>query len=256
LKKIVAFVGSARKKHTQNAVEQFMSNLQSLGDVQYEIVRLCDQHLDVCRGCKLCLDRGEELCRLKDDRDLLIEKMITADGVIFATPNYSFQVSAITKIFLDRLGFVFHRPRFFGKAFTSIVVQGIYGGPKIVKYLDFIGNGLGFNTVKGSCITTREPITDKQQRKNDAVLAAHSNCFYNRVMRPSYPSPTLFKLMIFRWSRTSIKLMLDESFRDYTYYRDNGWFESDYYYPARLNPIKRLAGSLIDRIIAKTTKHS
>jgi multimeric flavodoxin WrbA len=256
LKKIVAFVGSVRKKHTQNAVEQFMSNLQSLGNVEYEIVRLCDQHLEVCRGCKLCLDKGEELCHLKDDRDLLIGKMITADGVIFATPNYSFQVSAITKIFLDRLGFVFHRPRFFGKAFTSIVVQGIYGGPKIVKYLDFIGNGLGFNTVKGSCITTREPITDKQQRKNDAVLAAHSRRFYNRLMRPSYPSPTLFKLMIFRWSRTSIKLMLDESFRDYTYYRDNGWFESDYYYPARLNPIKRLAGSLIDRIIAKTTKHS
>ncbi len=33
--------------------------------------------------------------------------------------------------FLDRLGFVFHRPRFFGKAFTSIVAQGIYGGGKI-----------------------------------------------------------------------------------------------------------------------------
>jgi hypothetical protein len=49
------------------------------------------------------------------------------------------------KIFLDRLGFVFHRPRFFGKAFTSIVAQGIYGGNKIVGYLDFVGMGLGFN---------------------------------------------------------------------------------------------------------------
>jgi multimeric flavodoxin WrbA len=63
------------------------------------------------------------------------------------------------KIFLDRLGFVFHRPRFFGKTFTSIVVQGIYGGPKIVEYLDFVGDGLGFNVVKGSCVTSMEPIT-------------------------------------------------------------------------------------------------
>jgi multimeric flavodoxin WrbA len=256
MKKVVAFVGSARKKHTRSAVETFMSNLQSLGGVQYEILQLSDHHLEVCKGCKLCLDKGEELCPLKDDRDLLIEKMITADGVVFASPNYSFQVSAIMKVFLDRLGFIFHRPRFFGKTFTSIVVQGVYGGPKIVKYLDFVGNGLGFNTVKGSCITTREPITDKQQRKNDAVLAAHSKRFYKGLMAPSHHSPTLFKLMIFRWSRTSLKLMLDESWRDYTYYRDNGWFESDYYYPIRLSPMKRLAGSLIDGFIARRTKHS
>jgi len=32
---------------------------------------------------------------LKDDRDVLIEKMMTSDAVVFASPNYSFQVSAI-----------------------------------------------------------------------------------------------------------------------------------------------------------------
>jgi multimeric flavodoxin WrbA len=53
--------------------------------------------------------------------------------------------SAIMKTFLDRLGFVFHRPRFHGKAFTGIVVQGIYGGAKIEKYLASAGGGLGFN---------------------------------------------------------------------------------------------------------------
>ncbi len=94
---------------------------------------------------------------MKDDRDVLIEKIMASDGVVFASPNYSFQVSALMKVFLDRLGFAFHRPRFFGKTFTSIVAQGIYGGDKIVEYLDFVGNGLGFNTVKGSCLRTLEP---------------------------------------------------------------------------------------------------
>ena len=54
--------------------------------------------------------------------------MMASDAVVFASPNYSFQVSAIMKLFLDRLGFVFHRPRFHGKTSTSIVVQGIFGG--------------------------------------------------------------------------------------------------------------------------------
>ena len=56
------------------------------------------------------------------------------------------------KVFLDRFGFLFHRPRYFGKTFTSIVAQGVYGGNKIVKYFNFIGKALGFNVVKGSCI--------------------------------------------------------------------------------------------------------
>jgi multimeric flavodoxin WrbA len=157
MKRVTAFVGSARKKSTYNAVCQFMNSLQSLGDIEYEIVSLSDYRLGTCKGCKLCFDKGEEFCPLKDDRDVLIEKIVASDGVVFASPNYSFQVSAIMKIFLDRLGFAFHRPRFFGKTFTSIVAQGIYGGNTIVKYLDFVGNGLGFNTVKGSCFTALDP---------------------------------------------------------------------------------------------------
>ena len=90
-----------------------------------EIVVLSDYDIGVCRGCKSCTNRGEERCPLKDDRDVLIEKMMASDGVVFASPNYSFQVSAIMKIFLDRLAFLFHRPRFHGKTFTGIVVQAI-----------------------------------------------------------------------------------------------------------------------------------
>jgi len=248
MKRVTAFVGSARKKHTHEAVQQFMRNLQSLGDIEYEIVALSDYRIETCRGCKACTDKGEELCPLKDDRDLLIEKMAASDGVLFASPIYSFQVSAFMKIFLDRLAFIFHRPRFFGKTFTNIVVQGIYGGPKIVEYLDFVGSMLGFNTVKGKVVISLEPMTDKQQRKNDGVLARHSRKFYERLMNPAPSTPTLFKLMIFRMSRTSLRLILDDSWRDYVYFRDKGWFDSDYFYPVRLGVLKKVAGHLFDSI--------
>jgi len=254
MKRVTAFVGSARKKHTYHAVQQFMSNLQTLGDIEYEIVALSDYRIETCRGCKACIDKGEEFCPLKDDRDVLIEKMMASDGVVFASPIYSFQVSAIMKIFLDRLGFIFHRPRFFGKTFTDIVVQGIFGGPKIVKYLDFVGSGLGFNTVKGRVIISLEPMTDKQQNKTYRVLAQLSRQFYKRLMKPTPSTPTLFKLMIFRMSRTSLKLMLDDNYRDYTYYRDKGWFESDYFYPTRLGLLKKVAGRLFDSLAKSRTR--
>jgi multimeric flavodoxin WrbA len=255
MKKVTALVGSARKKHTYSAVRQFLDHLQSFGDVEYEIIVLSDYRLGICRGCKLCFEKGEEFCPLKDDRDVLIGKMMVSDGVVFASPNYSFQVSANMKIFLDRLGFVFHRPCFFGKTFTSIVTQGIYGGGKIVSYLGFVGNGLGFNTVKGSCFTALEPMTKKEKEEMGVALARQSRQFYERLIKPNYPVPTLFKLMAFRMSRTSMRLELDDSSRDYTYYKDKGWFEADYYYPTRLGILKKAAGSLFDSIATRMTRN-
>jgi multimeric flavodoxin WrbA len=254
MKKVTAFVGSARKKHTYDAARSFLNRLQSLGDVESELVALSDYRIGICRGCKVCFAKGEEFCSLNDDRDALIEKMMASDGVVFASPNYSFQVSAIMKIFLDRLGFIFHRPRFFGKSFTSIVTQGIYRGDKIVSYLDFVGKGLGFNTVKGSCFTAFEPMTEKEQHKLDLTLARQSRRFYESLLKPAYPAPSLFMLMGFRMSRTSMRLELDERSYDYRYYKDKGWFESDYFYPVRLGPLKQAAGNLLDSIQTRRTK--
>jgi len=252
--KVTAFIGSARKKHTYNASEQFLQKLQSLGNIEYEIVRLSDYNLGICKGCKLCTDKGEELCPLKDDRDKLIQKMTNSDGVIFASPTYTFQVSALMKLFLDRLAFFGHRPCFFGKTFTCIVAQAFYGGKDIVKYLNFVGNRLGFNVVKGSCITTLEPMTEKGQIKIDKIIDKQSKRFYSTLIKKEYSTPTLFKLMIFRMSRTSAKLVLNEDYRDYTYYKEKGWFESDYYYPVKLSPFKRLTGRFFDWMATQTTR--
>ena len=246
--KVTAFIGSGRKRHSYIACEKFLQNLQSFGNIEYELVRLSDYNVGTCKGCRTCFDKGEEYCPFKDDRDKLIAKINDSDGVIFASPNYSFQVSALMKIFLDRLAFNFHRPCFFGKTFTSIVVQGIGKGEDIVKYLDFVGKGLGFNVVKGCCLKTLEPMTEKSQEKFDSIIDTQSKIFYSQLIKKEYPSPSLWWLMVFRMGRTSMQKMLDERWRDYTYYRDKGWFESDYFYPVKLNPFKKLTGKIFDKL--------
>jgi hypothetical protein len=95
------------------------------------------------------------------------------------------------KVFLDRLGFIFHRPRFFGKTFTSIVAQGVYGGDKISEYFNFIGKSLGFNIVKGCCLNSLEPMTEKDQRKTDMIIKKHSKRFYSTLVKKEYPVPPI-----------------------------------------------------------------
>jgi multimeric flavodoxin WrbA len=248
VKKVTAFVGSGRNKNTCTAVEQFLAKLHAFGDIESEIVVLSDYRLGFCRGCRVCFDKGEEFCPLKDDLGILVDKIKASDGVIFATPNYMFHMSGIMKTFLDRFGYLGHRPRFFGKSFTSIVTQGFGGGNKITEYFDFTARILGFNTVKGTIVTGLIPRTKKDQQKIDRDLAALSKRYYATLVKPAYPVPSWFMLMGFRMGRTTIVQELDERSRDYRYYADNGWLTSDYFYPIRLGPIKRTAGILFDRI--------
>ena len=117
-----------------------------------------------------------------------------------------------------------------------------------------MGNALGFNVVKGSCLMTLDPMTEKQQRTIDKTLAAHAWRYYARLEKPAYPAATLFGLMVFRMGRTKVRLELDDHSCDYKYYAEKGWFESDYYYPMRMGVLMRGAGKLFDAIFARTTK--
>jgi multimeric flavodoxin WrbA len=247
MKTVIAIMGSPRRKgFTYLATRELLANLVALGDVQTEMVYLSDFDIEPCKGCKVCFLRGEEFCPLHDDRDALIRKLLDCDGVVLATPNYSFQVSGRMKCFLDRLGFVFHRPCFHGKAFTCVVCQGIFGGGKVVKYLEFVGRGLGFNVVKGSCVTALEPMSAKDEARMKKVIAQQSKRFHKRLSSPGLETPSLFQLFGFRMGRTSVKLTLAGDKRDYTSYQDRGWFESDYFYPTRLGLLKRAAGAVFD----------
>ncbi len=249
--KVTAFVGSARRQHTYRAVERFLANLRAHGDVETEIVFLSDHHLEICRGCALCTNKGEELCPLKDDRDLLLEKLFRSDGVVFASPNYSYNVSGHMKVFLDRLAFVLHRPRGFGKAFTSITVEAIYRGREIAKYLDFVGMVLRFNVVKGRVVKSLEPLPEKVRKRNEETIDRLSRKFHKTLVNRKLHTPSLFELFMFHWGRTSLRLMLDEGWRDYRYYHDQGWFTSDYFYPTRLGPIKKAFAWAVDSFFSR-----
>jgi multimeric flavodoxin WrbA len=252
MKKVTAFIGTQTRKATYHAVQEFERNLKQYGEIDFEYVFLSDYHLEFCRGCKLCFDTGEENCPLKDDRDILLEKMEHSDGIILATPNYTFQLSARMKNFFDRLAYIDHRPKFFGKTCTAIVTQGVGLGGDILKYLHFTAENLGFHVSKGCCVNTLEPMTEIQQKKLTQKVKKVSVRFYKELLRPT-PPPSFFRLMVFRMTRPLVK-SAGEKYRDYHYYKEKGWFEADYYYPTSLGLPKKLAGYLFDFIARQTVK--
>ena len=245
MKKITAFVGTQTKRATYLAVQEFEKNLRQYEEIDFEYVFLGDYHLEFCKGCMNCLLKGEELCPLRDDRDVLLAKIEHSDGIVFATPNYAFQVTALMKNFLDRFAYFYHRPKFFDKTYTAIVTQGIFGGNKIRKYLETMGRNFGFQVTRGSCLTTLNPMTESQKKRLTSEMEEAAKRFHAGLIRPVPLSPSLFRLMVFRLARTSI-MSLDPKYRDYQYFKGMGWFESDYYHGTALGPIKKTAGHFFD----------
>ncbi len=75
-------------------------------DAEVQMVHLCDKRIEVCRACG---ERGwgvcftGEPCVIEDDFLSLVEQIVRADAVVFATPVYFWDVSESMKTFLDRL---------------------------------------------------------------------------------------------------------------------------------------------------------
>lgn len=97
--KILVLIGSGRKDgNTTRVVELVQGHLEALAEqtgvtMETETLFLNDLDISSCRGCRLCFDRGEDACPLKDDIPEIREKFDAADGLILASPVYVNDVS-------------------------------------------------------------------------------------------------------------------------------------------------------------------
>jgi hypothetical protein len=103
-------------------------------------------------------------------------------------------------------------------------------------------------------ITAFDPRTEIQQKKIDRDLVEHSKRFHALMAKPAYSAPTLFQLLLFRFSRTMIHTKANPASIDYQYFASHGWLEADYYYPTNLGVLKRAAGNLLDRMVPTIQK--
>lgn len=68
-----------------------------------ELVHLADSITGLLRDCRLCRRDHDNECAIDDGyRELLIEKVVPADALLFATPLHYYGMSGLLKTFFDR----------------------------------------------------------------------------------------------------------------------------------------------------------
>ncbi|MGD0230527.1 MAG: flavodoxin family protein [Syntrophorhabdales bacterium] len=133
--KIVALVGSPRKGrgNTAGLVDLVLAGAKE-GGGQGDVIYLPGDTVRPCRGCDVCHVSGS--CGQKDEFASIRDRIMAADGLVLASPNYIDHVSAQLKAFIDRCCGVVHTLGFSGRYGAAVVTSG--GGPEepIARYLE------------------------------------------------------------------------------------------------------------------------
>lgn len=105
--KIIAINGSPRKnKNTVTLLNKALEGAKSQGS-EIELINLYDLKYRGCISCFACKrkDREHGKCAMNDDLTPVLEKLKTADAIIFGSPIYNMNITSGISALLERFVF-------------------------------------------------------------------------------------------------------------------------------------------------------
>ena len=104
-------------------------------------------HLDnfrvfFCKHCENCHKKILK-CSLKDDVGMILQKMLEAEAILLASPNYINQVTASMKALFDRSAHFIHCKRLEGKYIAAVVSSGSGQNQEVLDYLKYYATTCG-----------------------------------------------------------------------------------------------------------------
>lgn len=149
--RILGFNGSPRSYGNTAKMLELALEGARLNGATVERVDLYAYNILPCAGCL----SDEELackipCKIRDDMDKIYRKIDEADGIIFATPVYWFNLSGVMKNLIDRMTVYENMIHHVGRSLVEGKVAGVIaagneeGGAMVVANLMITLNSMGF----------------------------------------------------------------------------------------------------------------
>jgi len=125
-KRFLALLGSPRKKGNSSILaEQIIQGAESVG-AKVETIHLHAMKIAPCQSCYTCQKRDSKGCAIDDDMQAIYQKLIENEAWVIASPVYWFNMSAQTKLFMDRCFALpaYKKDAFFGKRIAIAMSYG------------------------------------------------------------------------------------------------------------------------------------
>jgi len=226
--KIAVFHGSPRKGNTYRAAGIFVDELSKCGDVDIAEFFMPQDLPGFCVGCQLCLSGMKEKCLNAGHVAPILDAVLTADALVFATPHYgAASMPASMKNLFDHLDFLVllvmpHAEIFGKKAFVITTGTGSTAVGGVIKKALL---HWGVNRVHSLGIRMFTNRWDKmpalkQERHEKALRQAAQRFYWARKGRP-YFSSTVFYYM----SKFVLKRYVGPGNFPYEYWVQKGYFD-------------------------------
>jgi len=221
--KILAIIGSPRKANTYHTVQKIEQYHHEISDCEYEYLFLKDINFGLCKGCFTCISKGEEHCPLIDDRDLIIQKIESADGVILASPNYASNVPWVMKNCIDRFAFTCHRPRYFNQKFMLLVTSGSFAGVKnAMKALSIMVSG--GNIISRLSVYNSPGMNDNKRKIQENRIKESTEKFAKLLSKKKGSKPPFSYLIWFSVFKASSVINQEGLPADFKFYENKDYF--------------------------------
>lgn len=182
-----------------------------------EAMHLSDCTVLFCESCEACHKKMLQ-CPLKDDAAMILRKMLDADGIILASPNYINHVTGSMKTLLDRSSHFIHCKRLLGKYLAGVVTSGSGFAEMVPEYIGFYGRTCGAQ-FSGGVSAIR---TFGEDKKEEAFRLGKRMAEDMRVKK-SYPEQMKLIEENKRHFARVIELRKNDWQEEYQYWVDKGW---------------------------------
>ncbi len=132
--RIAAVLGSPHgmKGSTGKVLDALLGAAKSQG-AEVTLFSLAELKVGPCHACDTCHKTGK--CPTRDDFVMIKDALLDADGVVLASPNYIFSVSAQMKCLMDRWCGPLHLQAMEGKYGAAVVTSGGAESQEVETYI-------------------------------------------------------------------------------------------------------------------------
>lgn len=107
MKKVIVISTSLRRgSNSDMLADQFIAGAESAGH-KVEKISLLGKNIQFCKGCLGCQKLGR--CVINDDVNAIMDKVLKADVVCWATPIYYYEMSGQMKTLIDRMNAMYEQ---------------------------------------------------------------------------------------------------------------------------------------------------
>jgi multimeric flavodoxin WrbA len=248
--KILIVNSSNRSNGNTNKVAEAFKDRMLSDEHTVESVHLSGYNIKTCLGCRACFDNEETTCPLKDDIQVINQKIENSDLIIMATPIYVEDVNGIMKNFIDRLAYNCHRPHYVGKYGYIIATSGLgtsnHAVTTITRALQTWGmNVLGSSKYICGARIEKSELYEKYMPKIEKEIGG----LKKQIRKKGIP---FLSILVFKIQQKYYWKRMDPSSYDYKYWEGKGWLDKNrnFYTDRKANRGKVFLAKILGEIIS------